>query len=398
MATTVRLGGCETVTLPPPLHCSGAGAYLPEQNQGCGDPASNADSDVGCHIDHGSPLSLQLPVCDNAGSAAAGGDVRYSDDCLLVQGRKQGCDDAATAADGDSASPLPGRDLACGDAASIADSDSGQEQTCGGADSAGHSDGDSHLSAHEQASGDAACDAPSDDSPCRSKRKRARYDAIAFSIAAGGHDHDGPRRSQRKHALAAALLPATPPPRGALGPAVGAHSPAPNGTLITQATQQQPGSSASHASAPPPASRKRGAPSAGALERKAARRAPALRPSSTSAGVALAATAPAVLSADHAGLPAHSSNGYPPAAPVCDSHAVHQALERIKLQHHSASFAQLGFNDLGALLARSEAQTLGEVASAIGMRPADAHRFCWGFGSAAREVMPSALPEAQSSS
>jgi hypothetical protein len=67
------------------------------------------------------------------------------------------------------------------------------------------------------------------------------------------------------------------------------------------------------------------------------------------------------------------------------------------LQHYSAAFAQLGFNDLGALLARSEAGTLGEVAAAVGMGPADGHRFCWGFGSAAKAVQASAVAEAYSS-
>jgi hypothetical protein len=76
---------------------------------------------------------------------------------------------------------------------------------------------------------------------------------------------------------------------------------------------------------------------------------------------------------------------------------VHQALEGIFLHHHSAAFARLGFNDLGALLARSEAGTLGEVAAAVGMGPADGHKLQTWFGAAAKAVVEaSAVAGAQS--
>jgi hypothetical protein len=74
---------------------------------------------------------------------------------------------------------------------------------------------------------------------------------------------------------------------------------------------------------------------------------------------------------------------------------VHQALERINLQHYSTAFARLGFSDLHALIARSEAGTLDRVAALASMNPPDRHRFNREFGDAAKAVAVRAAAAAQ---
>jgi hypothetical protein len=83
---------------------------------------------------------------------------------------------------------------------------------------------------------------------------------------------------------------------------------------------------------------------------------------------------------------------------VQSSHGVHQALERISLQQYSTAFARLGFNDVYALIARSEAGTLEGVAAAVGLNPPARHKSNWGFGAAAKTVAPCAAAAAAQSS
>jgi hypothetical protein len=143
-----------------------------------------------------------------------------------------------------------------------------------------------------------------DDSKIYSSPDGCAFKARCLAVA----HKEGPRQMQA--AKPAAPGAGFPLPRAAPGPSAAASLES-DGTLGTHATQQ-PASSGSHAWAPSPASRKRGAPSAGSLlVRKAARPASALGACSSfaSAVVAPAATEPEVSPATRMSSPAHTFSG-----------------------------------------------------------------------------------------